>query len=693
MNAMPESSVSNNDFLKKISEVIEENISNEKFGVSELAGKMGMSRSNLLRKIRKLTNLSASQYISQERLKSAMELLKSGSYNISEVSYEVGFSSTSYFTKCFREYYGYPPGEVGKHSEKDGEDAGGQKQQVPPGKRKRVTLLVSILALTAIIIMLFSIVEPLSSKKNKLKNSIAVLPFRNDSNDSSNVYLINGLMETLLNDLQQIEDLRVISRTSVEKYRHNTLTIPEIAEELNVNFIIEGSGQKIGDQILLNIQLIEASRDKHLWSEQYRRESKDIFELQREIANAIVDEIEVIITPEEEERMQDAPTDNPIAYDYFFKGLDVFHSGTAEGLLESILYFEKAIEYDREFARAYADIAIAYAMLDLYQVKKSHLEEISFNAAKALQFDSKLSQSLVANALLHINIGEHEKAVPYLEKALKYNPNSAMVINLLSDFYANYMPDTEKYLEYALKGINIDLAAHDSTETSFIYLHVSNAFIQSGFVDEAMLYIDKALEYDRNNSYAAYVRAFILYARDGNLEKTNDILLKVLNGDMTRFDILQEIGKIYYYMRDYENALIYYRKFLDIREAQNLEVYRFENAKIGVVLDKMGLKEEAEQLFDEYLIYAENSDAVYRHVSLAMYYSYTGDSDSAIEHLKMFSQQEKYHYWTILFLEIDPLVDPIIQHPEFEKIFGQIKSNFWERHNKLSASLKNDGLI
>ncbi len=693
MNNMPESSSSHNDFLIKAAGIIEENISNEKFGVSELAGEMGMSRSNLLRKIRKHTNLSASQYISQERLKSAMEMLKSGSYNISEVSYKVGFSSTSYFTKCFREFYGYPPGEISKHSELDGKDTGGQKQRLPSGKRKLVTLMVSTLALAAMITMLISIVKPFSSQTKNLENSIAVLPFKNDSNDSSNVYLINGLMETLLNDLQQIEDLRVISRTSVEKYRHNTLSISEIAEELNVNFIIEGSGQKIGDQILLNIQLIEASRDKHLWSEQYRRESNDIFELQREIAHAIVDEIEVIITPEEEERIQNAPTDNPIAYDYFFKGLDVFHSGTTEGLLESISYFEKAIEYDHKFARAHADIAIAYAMLDLYHVEKNYLEEISFYAEKALQFDSKLPQSLAANALLHMNIGEYEKAEPYLEKALKYNPNSAMVINILSDFYTSYMPDTEKYLEYALKGINIDLAAHDSVETSFIYLHVSNAFIQSGFVDEAMLYIDKALEYDRNNSYAAYVRAFILYARDGDLEKTNDILIKVLNGDMTRFDILQEIGKIYYYMRDYENALIYYRKFLDIREAQNLDVYRFENAKIGVVLDKMGLKEESKQLFDEYLIYAENSDAVYKHVSLAMYYSYTGDTDSAIEHLKMFSQQEKFHYWTILFLEIDPLVDPIKEHPEFENIFSQIKSNFWERHNKLSTSLKNDGLI
>jgi len=103
-----------NDFLKKAAEIIEENISNEQFGVSELAAAVGMSRSNLLRKVKKLTELSASQFIRQVRLEKAMELLRDQSYTVSEISYKVGFNSTSYFIKCFREHYGYPPGEVGK---------------------------------------------------------------------------------------------------------------------------------------------------------------------------------------------------------------------------------------------------------------------------------------------------------------------------------------------------------------------------------------------------------------------------------------------------------------------------------------------------------------------------------------------------------------------------------------------------
>ena len=103
------------DFLKKITEIIEENLSDERFGVSELAREAGMSRSNLLRKVKSLTNLSVSLFIRQVRLKRAMEMLGDHSLNVSEVSYRVGFGSTSYFIKCFREHFGYPPGEVGKH--------------------------------------------------------------------------------------------------------------------------------------------------------------------------------------------------------------------------------------------------------------------------------------------------------------------------------------------------------------------------------------------------------------------------------------------------------------------------------------------------------------------------------------------------------------------------------------------------
>ena len=319
---------SQNEFITQLTSIVEQNISNESFGVSELAYEMNMSRSNLLRKVTKETKLSVSQFISQVRLKKAMELLRKSSLNVSEVSHQVGFNSTSYFIKCFREYYGYPPGEVGKREVTEPLN----ELQVKKSVRYSLPVFIAALVLLAFgIAAYFYFNTGIAVIQEK---SIAVLPFKNDSNDSSNVYLVNGLMESTLNNLQQINGLRVVSRTSVEKYRNGTKSIPEMAEELNVSYFVEGSGQKIGDRILLNIQLIEASTDRHLWTKQYRRESKDIFELQQEIAKNIAEEIEIVITPEEAQRIEKKPTNDIVAYDFYLKGMDLFYKSGTQDLLE-----------------------------------------------------------------------------------------------------------------------------------------------------------------------------------------------------------------------------------------------------------------------------------------------------------------------------------------------------------------------
>jgi len=768
-----------NDFLKKITAITETNISNENFGVSELAREAGMSRSNLLRKVKSLTNLSVSLFIRQVRLKNAMEMLKQENLNVSEVSYQVGFSSTSYFIKCFREHYGYPPGEVGKGDlEAQMVGSAGLSGFFQELKRRKVVRVITVYAAAAFVILeLMSIViEPLrlpgwtlsmvivllvigfviavilswiydvrpeggwertrpalregektrhvESKSWKiasyisflviaalivlqlftrqnheqapldLEKSIAVLPFKNDSNDSTNIYLINGLMESLLDNLQKIEDLRVISRTSVEKYRTHSLTIPEIAKELNASYLVEGSGQKIGDQILLNIQLIEASTDKHLWAQRYNREVGDIFELQLEVARSIADAIEVIITPEEVEQIEKIPTENLEAYDYFLKGLDPFQRGNREGLEEAIPLFEKAIELDPKFALAHADLAIAYALLDIFQVEQKYSDKIDYHADRALLLDPKLPQSLIAKATFHNIRKEYELALPYLKKALEYHPNSSRVINILADFYTRFVPDTEKYLEYALMGIDLDIAAHDSVDASFIYLHLSNALMQTGFVNEAEKYVEISLQYNPENSYAALLKPYILLAGGADLFQTKQLLSALLQKDTSRYDILKELGVLCYFLQDYESAYGYYSKMLELTEGRGLDLYDGEKAKIGLILSKLGREEESGRFFQEYLEYAENNQSVYKHLSLAAYYAYVGDTDRAIENMRLFSQQEKYPYWYILFLGMDdPLFEQVADLPEFQKILREIELKFWRYHKEIKNSLKEKGLI
>ncbi len=685
---MPDLYPAANDFIRQITAIVEDNLASEQFGVTELADELNMSRSNLLRKVKNLTNLSVSQFIRQVRLKRGMELLRTTSLTVSEIAYQVGFGSTSYFIKCFREYYGYPPGEANKRTATEST----LPPEVRPSRKRHFAILGAAGLMAALAIGLLGYYNRRSSTLTVLEKSIAVLPFKNDSNDSTNVYLINGLMESTLNNLQKIKDLKVISRTSTEKYRNTVKSIPEMAQELNANYFVEGSGQKIGNQILLNIQLIDASSDRHLWARQYKREVNDIFQLQQEVAKDIANEIQAIITWEEQRRIEKKPTENLVAYDLFLKGVDLLHQGGNENLEQAIVYFNQAIDHDNEFALAYACAAIACHYLDLFQTEKNHAIEIASFADKALLYDPMLSESMIAKALSYTHKKEYEAAIPYFEKALEYNPNSILAINFLSDFYNWFVPNTTKYLEYALKGFRLEAAARDSAATSLNYLHLSNALVQTGFVDEALIYIDKSLDYNPENSFAVWVKAVLLCVKDNNMDRGKQLLLKELERDPIQLHILQEIGKIYHYTGDDKNAYRYYKQFIEIRETYQLDIFQNVDLTLAIVLSKVGLKDDAAKFVTSFKDFSDRDQTIYKHMHLALYYLYQRNAQQALEHLKLFAKEDNYQYW-ILLLPEDPIVDPIRNHPEFKKVIQTIETKFWDKHKEIRTSLEEKGLL
>lgn len=686
------------DFLTRLTTVVNANLGDEHFGVSELAAQMNMSRSNLLRKVKKETNLSVSQLISQSRLKRAMELLREAKLNVSEVSHEVGFSSTSYFIKCFREFYGYPPGEVGKMATPAEQPAGEESQEVrvtPSPKmehrRSRWVLPSVIAALIILLVAGYFFFKP-AERNGHEEKSIAVLPFKNDSNDSSNVYLMNGLMEATLNNLQAIGNLKVVSRTSAEKYRNTMKAIPEVADELNVKYLIEGSGQKIGNQILLNIQLIDGVADKHLWSRQYRRSAENIFELQQEIAKDIAGEIRVFITPEEAKRIAKIPTKSPEAYDYFLRAKDLFYKSDGASMRASLPLFQKAIALDNEFALAYATMTMVYYYLDIFQAEKRYGAEISSLSDKAWLHDPTLGESLVAKALYYIHKNEYESAIPYLEKALEYNPTSGLVLDFLSEFYNMRMPNTEKYLEYSLRGVQLDVGSPDSATSSFKYLHASNALFQAGFFDEALLHADKSIALNPYNPYSGYLRIYIRYMNHRDLSRTKRELLEILRQDTNRIDMLQELGKVSYFNREYQDAYRYYRRFLELRETYQLDIFRHEFLTMAAVCRELGKADEAERLLKEYKQFADESKTRYKHLHLAMYYVYLNDTEKALEHLGLFANEHNFSSLTLLMPE-DPLLESLKNNPEFIRLMKKIEDQFWRDHQRLRDRMEEKGLI
>ena len=265
--------------------------------------------------------------------------------------------------------------------------------------------------------------------------SIAVLPLDNLSGDSDQDYFAAGMTEAITAELAKIKSLRVISRTSAERYRDTALTLPEIATELNVENLIEGSVLKDGDVVRITIQLIEARTDSHLLSGQYDEPLNNVLKLQSDVALAIADSIRVELTPDERERIADAREVDPEAYDLYLQALDAMTDITPAGLFRVRQLFTKATELDTEFGEAWAGVAIANLLLGAYAVGPpgAFFEAANDAAARALTLDSTLGEADAVLALTGIYLRlDWSAAETRFSRAREHNPNSFFVAYLSS---------------------------------------------------------------------------------------------------------------------------------------------------------------------------------------------------------------------------------------------------------------------
>ena len=227
--------------------------------------------------------------------------------------------------------------------------------------------------------------------------SLAVLPLENLSGDASQNYFADGITDELITDLAQISALRVISRTSVMVYKGARKPLPQIARELNVDAVVEGTVLRSGDQVRITAQLIEASTDKHLWSQSYEGQLRDTLALQDRVAKAIADQIRINLTPQEQAALKSVRVVNPEAYESYLKGRYFWNKRTADSLKVALAYFDQAIEEDPKYAQAYSGLADTYALLGDWQyavmVPKEALPKAKAAALKALELDGTLGEA------------------------------------------------------------------------------------------------------------------------------------------------------------------------------------------------------------------------------------------------------------------------------------------------------------
>jgi TolB-like protein len=494
--------------------------------------------------------------------------------------------------------------------------------------------IISYVSIVIIIAMVaFNIVSKKSSENIiNLEKTIAVLPFRNLSNDSTQLYFCDGFMDDILNNLQKVKSFTVRPRTSSYQYRDGKKSTVIIGNELNVNYLVEGSVGHEGNNLKISVQLIDSKADKQLWSDEYIREMKQIFSLQSEIAKEIAIELKAVLSTDEIEKIEKKPTENLEAYNLYLQGRFFWNKRTEEGLKKSIEYFDKAIALDENYALAIAGLADAYNVQAFWgwSPAKAGYAKAKELAERAIEIDNKLAEAhATLGNILCYGEWKWEEARKELLLAIELNPKYATAHQYYSEL--------------------LDVIGQN---------------------EEARLQINLALELDPYNLLMHNISVQNYY-HEGNLNKSLEECLK-----------MQELDPAYSlaYLWSFN---IYIRQREDIKAVEALQKMMLLDtiiAKHAYEVKDVYKKSRMNGLIDWLIELNLKMDAHFFYVAdsafyLAKWYAMLDKKDKAIDWLeKSIENRSK-----IAQINNDPDFDNLRSEPRFQKLIGEMGLSEYEK--------------
>jgi serine/threonine protein kinase/Tfp pilus assembly protein PilF len=359
-------------------------------------------------------------------------------------------------------------------------------------KRRKRGMLLTVAAIFAVAAVAYSFffVAPAPSPNEK---SIAVLPFKNLSEEKSNAYFTDGIQDEILTRLSKIADLKVISRTSTQRYKNTSQNLAEIAQQLGVANLLEGSVQKTNDQVRINVQLIRAANDSHLWAETFDRKLTDIFSVESEVAKSIADQLRAHLTGREAQVIAARPTDNPEAYDAYLRGLAyTLRTGNSPAnALGAQKHLREAVRLDPKFALSWALLsyvdALGYLTLTL-QPTVALREETRQAAETALTLQPNLGEAVVAKGYYHYAcLKDYDTAVRYFEQARKFLPNSSQIPESLA-YVARRRGQWDRSESYFNEAERLD-----PRNVNLLASHAASSIVRRRF-PEALRKLDQVLD-------------------------------------------------------------------------------------------------------------------------------------------------------------------------------------------------------
>ena len=580
-------------------------------------------------------------------------------------------------------------------------------QLTAPQSKRKVIILDIIIGVLLILVVILALPKIFSGKSNPItERSIAILPFIDDSGNPENTSFGNGLMEEVRINLQKIKDLTVASRTSVEKYRGIVeLSMPEIAKDLNVNYIVEGSGQMYGNAYRLRIQLIEGRTDNHLWAEPYQGEienSSNVFDIQTMIAKSIAKELNAVITPEEELLIEKEMTTSLTALDSYQKARDLlfkylYNEGDRDDLNEAEELYNKALKNDPTFAAAYSGLAFVYWEKFYWNsyFSDNFLDSVLVLAEKALSLDPKLEDAYFIRGKYFMEKNEISKALEDVNRSLEINPNYWEAYAALGYTYCWISVDLVKALENVEKAVKINRG----TGLTNLYRQLAFIYAGAGFEDKARQFSENAFELDQDSvSYYLSLGTQQQYFR--NYQLAQKYLEQAYQIDPNDKDLLRRLGGNYLFLRKYRESLDYYLKWdslmMQLGERDLGEVHR-----IGLAYSRTGNRAEGERYFkiqeqnclesiERDRDFSQNKRA---HYDLAAVYAFEGKKEEAFKYLNEFEKIKAIPLWWLNLMKDDELFDSIRQDDRFQDLLLEMETKYQAEHERVRKWLEQKGEI
>jgi len=425
------------------------------------------------------------------------------------------------------------------------------------------------------------------------RKSIAVLPFESLSASKEDEYFSDGTTDDIITQLSKISDLRVISRTSVMSYKGSKKNLRQIGRELGVATILEGSVRRSGDRVRIVSQLIDASTDEHLWADTYDRELRDIFDIQSDVAQRIAAALKAKLSPEEKERIQQKPTENLTAYDFYLKGRDYYYRYTKLDNENAIELFKKALELDPDYALAYAGLGDAYCQrVHRFGFAPGWLDSAVEMSEKAISIDPGCAEAHKTLGLVYYAKGWLRKALDAYRRAVELNPNYCVAVSNIGvrDHAMGQYVDALKWAKKALT-LNPTFA--------FSYVRVALVYWALGWDEQAEAWFNRALELQPDFIHALGGLSY-MYLFQGRQGEATSRVRKALSIAPDEPEALCWVGDIELFSGNTEQAEQHYERAMKLSSPDFLTYGCISlGTRLAHVYRKTGRQEQSETLLGQ----------------------------------------------------------------------------------------------